>query len=271
MSRVTAIKRMAGLLSGDDPLSAAVKRPILVIQEFTFLALQAFRAIFSRPLYVRDILLQMDRIGVGSLFIVLLTGIFTGMVLALQMSVQLEAFGATNYVGRVVSASVIRELGPVLAALMVAGRVGAGIASELGSMTVTEQIDALKAEGTDPIKKLVVPRLLACMVMIPALTAITDAVAILGGFVIAVFTLRVDGTFYWTSVFYVLDPKDFISGLAKPLVFGFLIAMVGCFSGFRVTGGTEGVGNATTRSVVAASILILATDFFMTKFFMAVL
>ncbi len=262
---------MPRLPDADETIVAALKRPILVIQEFTTLSIRALRAIFDRPVYIRDILIQMDRIGFGSLFIVILTGIFTGMVLALQMSVQLEAFGATQYVGRVVSASVIRELGPVLASLMVAGRVGAGIASELGSMAVTEQIDALKAEGTDPIKKLVVPRLLACLVMIPALTAITDAVAVFGGFVIAVFTLRVDGTFYWTSVFYVLDPKDFVSGLVKPLVFGFIIAMIGCFSGFRVSGGTEGVGRATTQSVVAASILILATDFFITKFFMVVL
>lgn len=271
MSRAPATGRMPRQSFAVGSLANGLKRPILVIQEFTLLVGRALRGLFSGPFYAHDVMNQMDEIGVGSLFIVLLTGIFTGMVLALQMSVQLEAFGATNYVGRVISASVIRELGPVLASLMVAGRVGAGIASELGSMTVTEQIDALKAEGTDPIKKLVVPRLLACLVMIPALTAITDAVAVLGGYIIAVLTLRVDGTFYWTSVFYVLDPKDFLTGLVKPLVFGFIIAMVGCFSGFRVTGGTQGVGRATTQSVVAASILILATDFFITKFFMAIL
>jgi phospholipid/cholesterol/gamma-HCH transport system permease protein len=251
------------------PLKETVFRYVLVVQEFTLLCVQALASLFRSPRYYSDLLLQVDRIGVGSLFIVVLTGMFTGMVLALQGAVQLEPYGATIYVSRLISTSVVRELGPVLAALMIAGRVGTGIASELSSMKVTEQLDALRAEGTDPIQKLVATRLAACLLMIPMLTIITDGIAVFGGWLIARFYLSIDSYFYWTWAFEALRPGDLVLGLVKPTVFGFLIAMVGCYAGFRTTGGTAGVGASTTQSMVSSSILILGSDFLLTKLFMA--
>jgi phospholipid/cholesterol/gamma-HCH transport system permease protein len=242
---------------------------VLVVQEFTLLAVQATIGLLRRPLYLREMIIQMDRIGVGSLFIVILTGMFTGMVLALQGAIQLEPYGATMYVSRLISTSVVRELGPVLAALMIAGRVGSGIASEIASMQVTEQIDALRAEGTDPVKKLATTRLVACVLMIPLLTVVTNAIAIFGGWLIAQFYLSIDPYFYWTWAFEALRPNDIMIGLFKPAVFGFIIAMVGCYAGFHTRGGTVGVGVSTTQSMVSSSILILASDFFLTKLFMA--
>ncbi|MBI5695331.1 MAG: ABC transporter permease [Nitrospirae bacterium] len=241
------------------------------VQEFSLLSWAATTGIFKRPRYLREVVYQMDVIGVGSVPIVLLTGVFTGMVLALQTSVQLQVFGASMYVGKVVAASMVRELGPVLAALMVAGRVGSGIAAELGSMVDTEQIDAMKVEGSDPIKKLVVPRVLACVLMLPLLTVIADAVGLFGGQLIAVYQLRIDSAFYWSSAFDILDYKDVIPGLVKPAFFGFIIAMVGSHQGLTTHGGTVGVGRSTTESVVYSSISILASDFFITKFFLYIL
>ena len=246
----------------------------MAIQDYFELAWNATRFIIARPFYRGDFVQQMDSIGVQSLGIVLLTGFFTGMVLALQFSVQMAQFGATMYLGRLVTASMIRELGPVLAGLMVAGRVGSGIAAEIGSMRVTEQIDALNTLGTDPIKKLVTPRLLAALVMLPVLTILADVVGILGGNAIASFYVGIPTALYWRTVWeqlaaagFVLHyvPTDFIQGLAKPLVFGGIIAVTGCFFGLRTRGGTEGVGVATTRTVVTASVLILTTDYFMTQ------
>ncbi|HYU52143.1 MAG TPA: ABC transporter permease, partial [Gemmatimonadaceae bacterium] len=232
-----------------------------------------------KPFYAADLFQQMDNIGVGSLGIVLLTGFFTGMVLALQTSVQLTTFGATDYIGTLVTGSMIRELGPVLAGLMVAGRVGSGIAAQLGSMRVTEQIDALNTLGTDPIKKLVTPRVLAALIMLPVLTIINDFVGILGGNVIAKYYLGKPASLYWRTVYeqmltngftFHYIPNDFIQGLVKPFVFGGIISTVACYNGLNTTGGTEGVGVATTRTVVAASILILVTDYFLTQVILAI-
>ena len=243
---------------------------VAVVQDFTVLCGRTMSAVVRPPWYVRETIDQMDRIGVGSLFIVLLTGLFTGMVLALQGAVQLEPYGATMYVSRLISTSVVRELGPVLAALMIAGRVGTGIASEIASMKVTEQLDALRAEGTDPIQKLAATRLLACVLVIPLLTIITNGVAIFGGWMIARLYLGIDSYFYWTWAFEALRQRDLVLGLVKPTVFGFLIAMVGCYAGFTSRGGTVGVGLSTTQAMVSASILILAFDFLLTKIFMAI-
>jgi len=257
-----------------------LKRAILGVQEYTILTAKAVRYIFARPFYWRDTLQQMDVIGVGSLGIVLLTGLFTGMVLALQSSIEMRRFGATIYIGRLVGASAVRELGPVLTALMVAGRVGAGIAAQLGSMKVTEQIDALNVIGTDPIKKLVPPRLLAALIMLPILTVITDTVAIFGGMLIAVVKLDLTADLYMRSVYQTLAqsgflltviPKDVLAGLIKPFFFGGIIAMTGCYFGLQTRGGTEGVGVSTTRAVVSASILILATDYFLTQLLISIL
>jgi phospholipid/cholesterol/gamma-HCH transport system permease protein len=240
------------------------------VQALSLLAWRTFGALFRRPYYVRDTVDQMDVIGFGSLVIVCLTGIFTGMVLALQASVELATLGATSYVGRLVSASAVRELGPVLTGLMVAGRVGSGIAAELGSMKVAEQVEALEAMGTDPLQKLVKPRVVACVVMLPILTVLTDVIAIFGGQLITVTSLHQPAATYWSSAFQALAIEDIFTGLAKPLVFGAIIALLACYNGLRASGGTVGVGRATTGTVVAASILILASDYLMTEIFITV-
>jgi len=261
-------------------LNAQAKSSVLSIQEYFILAWNSLRFMFARPFYAQDVVQQMDDIGVKSLGIVLLTGLFTGMVLALQSSVQLQTFGATMYIGRLVAGSMIRELGPVLAGLMVAGRVGSGIAAQLGSMKVTEQIDALNTLGTDPIKKLATPRVLAALIMLPVLTIINDLIGIIGGNIIARFKVGLPTGLYWRTVWeqilsggftFRVIPNDFVQGLTKPFVFGAIISVTACFFGLRTTGGTEGVGSATTKTVVTASILILVTDYFLTQLLLSVL
>ena len=261
-------------------LNDRAKRFVLAIQEYFTLAWKSIRFMFSRPFYAGDVVQQMDEIGVKSLGIVLLTGFFTGMVLALQSAVQLETFGATIYIGRLVSAAMIRELGPVLAGLMVAGRVGSGIAAQLGSMRVTEQIDALNTLGTDPIRKLVTPRVLATLIMLPILTVINDLVGIIGGNIISSLYVGVPTGFYWRTVWDQIAadgfalryiPIDFIHGLVKPFIFGAIISITACYFGMNTTGGTEGVGQATTKTVVTSSILILISDYFITQLLMALL
>src|SRR5678816_506454 len=198
--------------------------------------------------YFHDVVEQFDLIGIGSLTVVLLTGFFTGAVLALQSGVTLDQFGARPFVGRLVSASMIKELGPVLTGLMLAGRIGSGIAAELGSMVVTDQINALRALGTDPVRKLAVPRAAAALVMAPILTIIADTVGILGGWMIAVFQLRVASSIYWTSVIDGLYPNDAWMGIIKPFCLGYVIVTIGCHVGLRTKGGTQGVGRATTNA-----------------------
>jgi phospholipid/cholesterol/gamma-HCH transport system permease protein len=197
-----------------------------------------------------------------------LTAVFTGMVMALQMGFFLAEFGAKIYISRIVGLAILRELGPVLSALMIGGRVGAGIAAELGSMAVTEQLDAMRALGADPVRKLVVPRLLALIVMVPALTVVADALGILGGYVISVGELHVDPTFYLSSLFQEVESNDIFSGLAKAMFFGYFIGIIACYNGLNVTGGADGVGRATTQTVVACSITVLVSDFFLTKLFL---
>jgi phospholipid/cholesterol/gamma-HCH transport system permease protein len=235
------------------------------VQEYTLLSWRALRSLFSQPRYEHEILAQMDSLGVGSLGIVILTGLFTGMVLALQSAASLDAFGMRQMVGRLVCISMVKELGPVLTALMVTGRVGSGMAAELGSMVVTQQIDALRVLGTDPVRKLVAPRILAGMIMVPVLTIISDTVGVVGGALISVFSLKVSWEYYWRSVGATLALNDIWMGLTKPIVFGFLLASVGCYTGLSTQGGTQGVGLSTTRSVVAGSVLILSFDLLITK------
>jgi phospholipid/cholesterol/gamma-HCH transport system permease protein len=245
--------------------ASGIKGQVLAVQDYVLLAWQGMTAVFSRPRYTRDMIGQMDSLGVQSLSIVVLTGMFTGMVLALQAAATLDVFGARPYVGRLVCVSMVRELGPVLTALMVTGRVGSGMAAELGSMVVTQQIDALRVLGTDPIRKLVAPRLIAGVIMVPILTVISDTLGIFGGGMISVFSLQLSWEYYWRSVGQSLVVNDIAMGLSKPFAFGFIISSVGCYMGLRTTGGTQGVGISTTRSVVVASVLILSSDFFMTK------
>jgi phospholipid/cholesterol/gamma-HCH transport system permease protein len=244
-----------------------MKRPVLAVQDFYVLTGRAVRGAFGRPFYADDLFMQMDIIGVGSLPIVILTGFFTGAVMAMQMARALEQYGAISQTGTVVSISIVRELGPVLTAITVAGRNASGMASELGSMKVTEQIDAMRALGTDPIKKLVVPRLLATTVVLPLLTIISDFVAMFGGFVISYTVLHLPATLYWTTSWQALGYSDIFQGLIKPFAFAFAVSLVGCYFGLRTTGGTQGVGRATTQSVVVSLIVIFILTFFITRIF----
>lgn len=222
---------------------------------------------FSPP-YRRSITrLQIDAIGVGSLPLVILTGLFMGLVLALQAIVELRNIGATSYIGRAVGTTVVRELGPVLTSMMVAARAGSAIAAELASMVVGEQIDAFRAEGSDPVKKLVEPRLVACTLAVPALTLVCYSMAFVGGWLVATSVVQISSAFYWDSVFEVLTPAFVWGGLVKSLTFGFVIGVVSCYSGMTTTFGSAGVGEATTRAVVISSISILAIDFLLTKLF----
>ena len=241
------------------------KAGLLELQEYLRMVGKAAKACVTRPFYYRDIVEQLDIIGVGSMTVVLLTGMFTGMVLALQSGITLDQFGARSMVGRLVSASMVKELGPVLTALMVAGRVGSGIAAELGSMMVTDQIAALRALGTDPIRKLVLPRILAGVIMVPFLTCISVAVGLLGAWLITITQLKVASGVYWNSVVLGLYIQDVWMGLIKPFFLGFVIVTIGCHVGLRTRGGTQGVGRATTNAVVASSVAVLVVNFLVTK------
>ena len=246
-----------------------LKEPVFAVQEFFLLAGRAFRNIGRRPHYGDDIALQMDTIGVGSLQIVTITGFFSGAVMALQMYRALAAYGQTGKTGSLVSITLVRELGPVLTALMVAGRNASGIASELGSMKVTEQIDAMRALGTDPVQKLVTPRLIATAFMLPLLVIIADFVGMFGGWVISHFVLTLPSKQYWTTVWQTLEWMDVCQGLLKPFVFAIVISLIGCFYGLRTTGGTQGVGRSTTQAVVAATVLTFILDLLITKIFVS--
>ena len=252
-------------------LTGWIKSAVFEVQEYVRLQAATVRGVFSRPFYFHDVVEQFDLIGIGSLTVVLLTGFFTGAVLALQSGVTLDQFGARPFVGRLVSASMIKELGPVLTGLMLAGRIGSGIAAELGSMVVTDQINALRALGTDPVRKLVVPRVLAGVFMTPVLTVIADTVGVLGGWIVAVYQLRVASSLYWTSITDVLYLQDTWMGIVKPLILGYVIVTIGCYVGLRTTGGTQGVGRSTTNAVVAASVAVIAVDFFVTRLMITLL
>ncbi len=247
-----------------------LKTPIQSLQDFVILGGRTFANLFRRPHYADDIAIQMDIIGVGSLPIVLLTGFFSGAVMGLQMSRALSTYGATGQVGNIVSITLVRELGPVLTALLVAGRNASGMASELGSMKVTEQIDAMRALGTDPVQKLVKPRLIATCFVLPLLTIIADFVGMFGGWVIAATILQLASTQYWSSAWRALSYSDIAQGLLKPFAFAIIISLVGCFYGMRTTGGTQGVGRSTTQAVVVASVWIFVTTFFITRIFVSI-
>ena len=241
------------------------KDAVLEVQEYVRLIARVARAAFSPPFYYRDTIQQFDQIGIGSLTVVLLAGLFTGMVLALNSGITIDQFGARSMVGRLISASMVKELGPVLSGLMVSGRVGSGIAAELGSMLVTDQIAALRALGTDPIRKLVVPRVLAGVLMMPLLSILATGIGMVGGWIVTVLQFHVASTVYWTSVVQGLYVQDIWMGVIKPIFIGFTIVTIGCHVGLRTTGGTQGVGNSTKLSVVASSVAVIAVDFMVTK------
>src|SRR5438477_12232791 len=248
-----------------------MKHAALETQEYVRLLWAAIYGTFSPPIYRHDIIEQFDSLGVGSLTVVLLTGLFTGAALASQSGLTLDQFGARPVVGRRVSASMVKELGPLLTGLMLCGRVGSGIAAELGSMVVTDQINALRALGTDPIRKLVVSRVLAGIFMAPVLTVISDFVGIVGGWIVARYQLQVASGLYWSSITQGLYMQDIWMGLMKPFILGFVIVSIACHVGLQTSGGTQGVGKATTNAVVAGSVAVIAVDFFVTRILFSLL
>lgn len=248
-----------------------ITRGILQIQEITLLAWRVLRGVFRPPLYFREIIQQMDVLGVGSLTIIMLVGGFTGIALALNSANTLQKFGVQSVTGQLVATSLIRELGPVLTCIILAGRAGSGIAAELGSMLVSEQIDAMRALGTDPIKKLVTPRIVALVTTAPVLTVFCNLIGILGGMFAATTLMQQPTSVYFSSAQKAITFNELLGGLLKPLVFGFIVALIGCYMGLSTRGGTVGVGRNTTRSVVVSSVLIIGVDTLLTKLILAVL
>jgi phospholipid/cholesterol/gamma-HCH transport system permease protein len=261
------------LLSSIELVSPSefAKTKIKSVQDYSLLAWRSLANLFQRPLYVAEMIQQADLIGFGSLQIVLAACFFTGAALALNSATTLNRFGVLTVIGQLVSIGIIRELGPVLAGLVVAGRNSSGMASELGSMIVTEQIDAMRALGTDPVKKLVTPRVVSTIFMLFFLTILGDLLGLIGGNFVATVLLGLDSHEYWSNAWQTLVFADVFMGLVKPLVFGFIVATVGCYYGLSTKGGTQGVGRSTTEAVVAAMILIIAVDVFVTRFLMLIL
>ncbi len=248
-----------------------LKRFLFELQEMSYMVYRIFFGIIKGPRYYSEIIRQMDYIGVGSLVIIILTGFFTGGVLILQAYPTFAYYGVQNETGRGVATSLVRELGPVLTALMVSGRVGSAISAELGSMVVSQQIDAMRALGTSPVRKLVTPRLTALLISLPLLTVVADILGILGGGVVATGVFGLDSDTYFTSVRAGVGVKDLIGGAIKPIVFALIIGIVSCHKGLSTKGGTVGVGRSTTSAVVISSIAIIIADFFLSKLLQTVL
>ena len=242
-----------------------VKETLFDLQEAALLAARATRGVFKKPRYVPEAIAQMDSIGVGSLTIIILTGFFTGGVLTLQTYQTLASYGAVDQLGYLVAISLVRELGPVLTALMVTGRVVSAISAELGSMVVSEQIDAMRALGTDPVRKLVAPRILALLVTLPLLTLIADVMGIGGGWAVSTFLFDLPSPMFVNSVRDGITSDDILGGIIKPIVFAFLMGTIACHKGLKTEGGTVGVGRSTTTAVVSASIIVIIADFFLAK------
>ncbi len=233
------------------------------------LAWRSARALFRRPFELGTLVDQLDALGIGSISVTVLTAVFVGMVMALQFSTALADYGASLYTGAMVADGLVRELGPVLTALLVGGRVASGISAELGSMAVSEQIDAIRALGADPVKKLVLPRVLACLIAMPLLTLVADIVGCMGSQLVVMLEVGVTARFYWEQVIATVGLNDLFHGLGKSVFFGFLIAIIGCWQGMTTRGGTAGVGRATTTTVVWVSISILAADYLLSALFLA--
>ena len=252
------------------PVQALGSRALALAETFgglSLLSVRTLRATLEHSFPWRDLLYAIDQIGVRSASIVILTALFTGLVLALQTGIGLQRFGSSEYTGYIVSLAIVRELGPVLTALIVGGRVAGGIAAELGSMTVTEQVDAIRAMGADPIRKLVVPRVLACVLTLPLLTIIADVLGILGGTLIADAQFGIPSLYFLETVKQSVLLSDVASGVSKSVFFGFAIGVIACYEGLNTTAGTVGVGLSTTRAVVMSSIAVLVLNFFLTKLF----
>jgi len=248
-----------------------IKELLRDLEEFYLLSFHGLLGSLRKPFYSKDLLEQMDYAGAGSFAIIILVSLFIGMALSLQLSAELSLLGLKMYTGKVVGLSIIREIGPVLTALVCAGRVGAGMASELGSMILGHQVDTLRVFGVDPVKKLVTPRILSSILMVPALTVIGDAVSLFGGYFIAVFVSHQSGAVYWSSIRGVFDVENVVAGGAKPFIFGYLIASISCYMGLSTRGGAIGLRRTTTRAVVASFIAIIVADFMLTRILLYVL
>lgn len=255
-----------------DDLSASWDRGVRQLAGYYgglgLLAWDAGRNILLPPAYLPLVVQELDAMGVRSLTVANVAALFTGMVLALQSAILMARFGAELYMGPVVALSVLRELGPVLTAILVGGKVASGITAELGSMKVTEQIDALRVIGVNYIKRLIVPRLLAALLVFPLLTVLADFLGIVGGMLIAVFERGLDYVMYWNTIFQLVVLRDLLAGLGKTFFFAGLITLIGCYNGLRATGGTAGLGQATTATVVHVTLGVIVSDFFLTRFFM---
>jgi phospholipid/cholesterol/gamma-HCH transport system permease protein len=242
-----------------------IKETIRDLQDFYSLCVRGFWGIFRRPFYFKDAVLQMDYAGAGSLVIVFIVDLFVGMALSLQLSAELSSLGLKMYIGMIVGISVVRELGPVVTALVFTGRVGAGMASELGSMVLGHQVDMIRVFGFDPIKKLVTPRIISSLIMLPALTIIGVAVSLLGGYYIAVYVSHQSGSFYWSSIRNILTVENVLAGAIKPFVFGYLISCICCYTGLSTKGGAIGLRQSTTKAVVMSIVMIIVSDFLLTR------
>jgi phospholipid/cholesterol/gamma-HCH transport system permease protein len=248
-----------------------IKELISDLQDFYLLSVRGLLGLMRKPFYFKDTIEQMDYAGTGSFIIILLVSLFIGMALSLQLSAELSALGLKMYIGKIVGVSIVREIGPVMTGLVFAGRVGSGMASELGSMILGHQVDTLRVFGVDPVKKLVTPRILSSVIMLPALTFTGDAVSTLGGYYIAVFVSHQSGAVYWSSIRGVINLENVLSGFIKPFVFGYLIACISCYMGLSTKGGAVGLRRSTTRAVVASFIMIIVADFILTRILLYVL
>lgn len=234
---------------------------------FTRLSIQIAKELVTPPFYGKLVVEQVFRLGIQSFLLVAVTALATGSVMALQFGFGLEKFGGKLYVPKLVALSILREMGPVFTSLLVAGRIGSGIASEVGSMKVTQQIDAIRALGTSPIKRIVIPRVLAALIALPILTLFADYIGLFGAMLVSEFELGINSEYFIAKVIETLELKDLFTGMAKTVVFAFFISVCACWKGLETEGGTQGVGNSTTWVVVTSSIFIMVSDFFLTKFF----
>jgi len=243
-----------------------IKHFVIELQRLFFFSIKMIASLYRRPIYPAETFEQMYIIGVGSLFLIVLTGLSAGQAMALEFANELADFGSKNYLGRVMILAIVRELGPILTGLMVASRVAAGITSEIGAMKSSKQLDALVAFGIDPLRKLAAPRLIALLIMVPALTIVCDIISLIGGWIVSVFMAHITSLTYWTAVKQKLIFGNIFIGLFKPFIFALIIGFISCYKGFTSEGGTKGVGRATTESVMISSITILISNFIITKF-----
>ena len=249
-------------------MDAYLRRTVVWYGGVGLLTGKVFRSLALPPKYFRLVVQEIEIMGVRSLGVALTAATFTGMVFTIQSAVNMARFGAESYVGPIAALAILRELGPVLTAILVGGKVASGITAELGSMMVTEQIDALRTLGVNYIKRLVVPRVLAALVVFPMLTVLADALGVLGGMVIMYLERGADMYAYWNVTTYWVVPKDFVTGVAKSIFFGALVTLIGCYNGLSTEGGTEGLGRATTATVVHVTMAVIVSDFFLTKLFL---